>query len=145
MALTAAYVTRASLSLGNLSLADATYKIRKDAFDPGAVAWRRQWATSPFVHGSIEVNATKDITHGAMTVLVRGASASAIQTSVTTLITAMSQSTFALHVTLDGTDWAWTCYRADYSVRFNYQLVKAVMAECHFEMFRKPIPAAGPF
>jgi hypothetical protein len=139
------YITRASLSLGNLDIDTDPYKLGQENLDPGEVSWRRQWATSPFVHGSIEVNKTKDISRGTLDVLVDGAgSESTLRSEVATLITAFSQSSYELHLTVNSTDWAWSCFAADYAVNFDNWRMSSI-AICKFSIFRKPIPVAGPY
>lgn len=144
MALTAAYLTRPILGGGNLSVAAAPFQLAAAELDPGALTWRRQMVTSPFVAGAIEVNAVKDIAKGQCAVIVTGANAATIQTNLATIIAAFTQSTYELHITISGSDYGWTCFRADYGVVFDFPLSNNARALAKFQFPRKPVQVAGP-
>lgn len=142
----AAYVTRPEVGGGNLTLTDpGTYKIRAEGLDIGVVDWRRQLAVSPFVRGAIEVAAIEDQVGASMVVDVTATAQSTLQTRVTTLLAAFKQSTYELHISMDGTDWAWKCMRASYSVAFSQHLPYNKFAAVTLQFPRSPVPVAGPF
>ncbi len=146
-AATTAYVTRTELSLTNLSLLDpGVYRIGREALEAGMVTWRRQLVTSPFVHGAYEVGAVKDQVQGAsLLIRVWGTSQSNLQSRVTTLLAAFTQSTYDITVGLDGTLWTWRCMRADYKIGFPDSVRRQTVAPVTLSFPRHPVAVAGPY
>jgi hypothetical protein len=138
-------VSRAELGLADLALFTDTYTVALDGLDVGAVAWRRETVTSPYVHGAFEVGAVKDLTTLGLRVEVRGTSASDLQTKLSTLLAAFTQSTYTFSVTVNGSSYAWTCFRADYGVVFDPGRVLANQAQVSLQIPRQPVPVTGPY
>jgi hypothetical protein len=142
------YITRTSLSLSNLAIATATYDVLLDesnGLSAGTVAWRRMTAESPWVSGRTLVQAVKDTTSLAMQVTVTGADLATVQSNVSTLLTAVWQTTYQLSLTLDtGAVYTWACEPADATVGFNYSHVLGKACPVVLSIPRDPTPVAGP-
>jgi hypothetical protein len=147
MALTAATITRTELGLADLTISTAgTYEIGADGFNPaGALAWERMTVTSPFVHGSVEVHAVKQMATGSLLIHTYGTSNSQLNTRIGDLIAAFTQSTYRLTFTMGDQTHAWDCYRADYAVGMSKPMVmtNGKWAPVQFSFPRKPIPYLG--
>lgn len=143
------YVTRDELSLADLTLTDYAngYEVVEDSLNAGQVSWRRSLVRSPFVDGAYETNAVRELVEGGtIAVDVNAANQTTLQSRVTTLINAFSQSTYELHVTLDGIEWAWTCMRADYAVGVASDDIRfGLTAPVAFQFPRQPVPVNGPY
>lgn len=118
-------------------------------FEPGTVSWRREMVTSPYVHGAFEAGAVKDIVQASAVINIFAATQAALQTAETNLINAFSQATYTMTLGVDGTNYAWTCLRADYHVRpdalrtFNDAGRK--WSKGTFQFPRQPVATSGPF
>lgn len=149
MSVISVHVTRTELALANLTLTDFAggYDVLEGSLAAGLVSWRRKLAESPFVHGAYEVGAVKDLVDGGtLGVDVVATTQAIIQTRVTTLLAAFSQSTYQLHVTLDGVAWAWTCMRADYSVGVASDDIRfGLAAPVTLRFPRQPVAVSGPY
>ena len=144
-----ASVTRAEMSLAPLSIEVANqYRIMRSTLGPGAVSWRKQTATSPYVHGAILVGAVKDIGLATLGVRVMAPSDSTLWARVDTLVRAFEQFTYDLSVTIDGSTFTWRCQPADYSVGdsgvFQEFHLMSHQQEVRFTIPRHPTPVAGP-
>lgn len=144
-----ASVTRAELSLSPLSLeVPNVYSIIRESLGPGSTGWRRQTATSAYVHGEVLVGAVKSITMASLGVRVYGNSMSVMVSRLNDLIRAFEQFTYDLTVTIDGSTFTWRCQPADYSVgdngNFQDHHLRAQQQEVHFSIPRHPTPVAGP-
>lgn len=140
----AATVTRTELGLSALSIHDGTtYFIR--AFQPGKVPIRREEAKSPLVVATVEIGSVKDDALATMLVQVRGASHSAVQSSISTLISAFSQNEYTLTVSIDGTAYAWTCRKAQYGLDdFDFAFRHRLFAHVDLTFPRSPVSVSGP-
>lgn len=97
---------------GNLVIdSDGIYRVV--SFGPGARSWRRDRATSPSVAGGQLVNAVLDVQVRPLVVRVYGATAAELNTRTGALVDALSQFSYTLTVTIDGTTWAYACEPAD--------------------------------
>lgn len=118
-------------------------------FDPGTVSWRREMVTSPYVHGAFEAGAVKDIVQASVELNIFAATQTALQTAETNLINAFSQSTYTLTLGVDGTNYAWTCLRADYHVRFDalrtFNDSGRKWSRGSFAFPRQPVGTSGPY
>lgn len=143
------FVTRGELALADLQLVDHAngYEVVDGSLNAGQVSWRRSLVRSPFVEGAYETNAVRELVEGAtVAVDVNGPDQTTIRTRVAALIAAFTQSTYELHVTLDGIAWAWTCMRADYSVGVvSDDIVFGLAAPVVLQFPRQPVPVAGPY
>lgn len=141
-------VTRTELALADLALNDDTYKIIRGSWGPGEVVWRRQAVSSPYVDGSFLVNATRDQVTTPLGIRVTGSSRTDCMNKVGTLCRAFEQFSYELTITVDGTDFTYTCDPADYSWGEGGALqtfhIKAYKQEVNFMIPRSPIPVAGP-
>lgn len=141
----AATISRTELGLSTLSLMDDTFDIiNEPGFDAGRQTWRRELATSPFVAGALEVGAVRDQALGALVMRVKGATHAALQSSISTLVSAFTQSEYTLTVTYDSTSYAWTCQRADYQLGFDQAMRIGFVARVAFTYPRSPVPVSGP-
>lgn len=144
-----ASITRSELLLAPLSLeVPGQYQIMRSTLGPGAISWRRQTASSPFVHGQVLVNAVKDVATSTLGVRVIGGSASSLWSRIDTLLRAFEQFSFDLTVALDGQTFTWRCQAADYSVGesgvFQDFHLRSLQQEVQFSIPRHPTPVAGP-
>jgi hypothetical protein len=138
-------VTASITSTPNITLiGTSTYDIIADSLTSGQVRWRRDTATSPFVHGAVEVGAVKDEPEGAMVVRVVAATQGALQTAIDNLLDAVSLASWTLSVSLDGTAYTWTCGRASYTVTFDFAFHRGKTARVALTFPRHPVPTAGP-
>lgn len=145
MSTIAATITRTELSLGDLTVADATYGLIADGFDLGSPAHRYEWVTSDWANGAVDSSGGA-MDNGTLIVPwdVQGTSQSDLATKVTTLIAALRQSTFYFKVTLDSTDWKWRCYRADVTAGFSRTTDLGFMLPVTASIPRHPVPVSGP-
>lgn len=140
----AGWITRDALSLTDLTICDSTYVLDENGPGDLAVTWRRQLATSAYVHDAIEVAAVKDTSTMPLTFTVTGASIDAATDAVATLLEAVTQRTWELHLTVDSTEYAWSCRRADYNVGLAARDVLNFALPVRLSVPRSPIPLAGP-
>ena len=117
--------------------------------EPGTVAWRREMVTSPYVHGAYEAGAIKDIVQATAALNIFAATQGALQTAVTNAINAFTQSTYTLTLGVDGTNYAWTCLRADYTIGLTelrtFGDTTRVWCKGVFAFPRQPVPSTGPY
>jgi hypothetical protein len=139
-------ISRTELALPALSLNDhTTYTLI--GIGPGAVTWKRQYASSVFVHGDVLVNAVKGHGNLPMMVRVKGTTQAAVDTNLAALLRALDQFSYQLSITIAGVTWTWNCDLADYSVddggEFSkfYKLAKQTIVTAQIP--RNPIPVAG--
>lgn len=143
-----ATVTRTELALGDLALEEeGVYKLMRDAVGPGDGSWRREVSKSAYVHGETLVGAVKDVMTAQLGVRVLASSISLLQTRVSTLLTAFSQFSYNLTITLDGSTWQWKCEPADYAIGdggvFQDLHLLAYQQEVRLNIPRHPIPLQG--
>lgn len=138
-------VDRTELSLADLEINDGTTYIVTDRVNPGAVSWRREQVTSPYVDGAVTVSRAKEIVEGQIVVDVLGATQGAVQNSIATLIDAFTQDQFELTFSMDGTIYKWQCEAADYIV--NWDRVRFINRKVSvgFQFPRQPVPLTGPY
>lgn len=109
-------VDRSSLSQPDLPLpstAPASGLWTVSVGRPGR-SWRRTYATSPYLHGSVQTEATLDVSSLAVTIGARAASLSDLYAVMTEAEEAFWQFTFPLTVT-DGEPVTWQADCADIS------------------------------
>ena len=80
-----------------------------------AKVWRRQTATSPFMHGTVQTGATLDQATLPFEVYAEGTSTATLHTKMDELETALFQFTFGVTVTIDAEATVWAGYCADVS------------------------------
>lgn len=139
-------ITRTELALADLAFQDAgVYQVVSAG--PGALGWRREVATSPYVHGETLVSAVKDVGRAPLVVRALGTSASQLDTRIAALVRAFEQFSYSITLTIDGVVKTWTCEPADYAPGDSGTLDKfglmAKMQEIHFDIPRHPVPVAG--
>lgn len=140
-----ARVTRTELALADLSITSNGYFILSDpAFDSGGVAWRRTVATSPFVHGDVEIHRVKEMVSGTLSIFINGLSVSDVQAKLAALIAAFSQDSYIMLLTIDAVDYSWKCRAADYNVLIDDNFIRN-KATVTLGFQRHPIPATGPY
>lgn len=143
-----AHITRANLApaLADLNLNDDVNYQLSSQVEMGAVAWRKETVTSPFVHGRVVVGAVKDAAEGSVTVYVKGNNHATLNTNLDTVITAFTeQDEYTLKLMVEGQYYYWQCERADYEVAFTTPTLKARLLPVRFSFFRHPTPVQGPF
>lgn len=140
-----ATISRTELGMSSLSLQDTTYAVMNNSINGGVVQWRREVAVSPYVAGETEIGSVKDQVRSALTIRVTAGSHAALQTAVSTLVSAFSQKSYTLTLGFDGVTYAWTCGRADYSIAFDEAMRLRSVARCTFVLPRSPVPASGPY
>lgn len=142
------YITRTSLSLSNLAIVTATYDVAIDdagSLSAGTIAWRRLTAESAFTSGRTLIQAVKDTTSLALLITVTGADLATVQANVSTLLSAVWQTSYQLSLTLDsGATYTWNCEPADATVGFNHSHVLGRACPVVLSIPRDPIPVAGP-
>lgn len=108
--------------------------------------WRRQLTTSPFVHGNTETNAVMDVDTFSFTVLVLSQTAAGIQSYVTNLVNAISQSSFVFSIYMNElVGWSWLCTEADFTVSMNRKFMHALAPEFKISCERQPVALTGPY
>jgi hypothetical protein len=141
-------VTRSGLipPLGQLDINDGTNYVFTRGFEVGAVSWRKEAATSPYVHGRVVVHEVKDAVESRLGVMVRGTSAEEVDQNLETLLQAFTQQyNYELRVTVDGQDYHWRCERADYNVGFMTEFLAARALPVALTFMRHPIQVQGAF
>lgn len=144
-----ASVTRTALALPDLDLEVlGTYQIIRDSTGPGGVTWRRQTATSPYVHGRTLVNAVMDVGEASLGIRVIGSNMAVLHSRLMTLLAAFEQYSYDLTVVISGETWRWRCECADYVVGdsglFQDFHFRSLQQEVRFTIPREPIPLSGP-
>lgn len=143
-----AFVTRSNLNppLADLDLNDGANFVLAKSVRVGAVAWRREAATSPFVHGRIPVHETQDAAESSIEVYVLGGTHAALHTNLSTLLDAFTkQYTYELRLNVEGQSYHWNCERADYEVGFATETLNARLLPVSLSFYRHPTPVTGAF
>ena len=142
-------LTRTLLGLGTLDISATPYRLGADdqEIELGTVTFRKDWARSPVVAGAQLVGTVKDLVEGCpFDVDVTGATQTAIQTSVATLLAAFSQFSYTMTAVIDGATWAWKCGPADYRVGFTERLtLYGLTCPVRLVFDRQPTPVTGPY
>lgn len=139
-----AQVMRDELSLGPLDINDDTNFILGRNVRLGAVAWRRETATSPYVHGRIPVHEVKDAAESTVTVYALGGTPVALRNNIGVLLQAFTEQwEYQLALQLDGVLYQWRCERADYEVGFITETLVARFIPVTLSFHRHPIPVQG--
>lgn len=143
-----ATVTRSNLSPdpGVLDLNDGVKYTLARSINVGSVAWEKSTVTSPYVHGRFVVNERMDASEAAIGVYCLGATDSALNTNLGTLLEAFTeQHEYVLRISVNGVDHQWTCERADYEVGFITEMLAARVLPVQLSFYRNPVPVAGVF
>jgi hypothetical protein len=152
------YITRSSLSLSNLAFGLGTpYYIDGGSdsgagggnggsgLQPGQVVKSRVWATSPYVAGGVQVLSVAGIVTTTAVICVDADSHADLQSDLTTLMTAVEQSSYTLSITFDSTTYAWSCFDADYQIApFPMQFVFGYFLPVTLTIPASPTPVSGP-
>lgn len=144
-----ASVTRTELSLSALDLVqDGIYDL-VDGTGPGSSSWRREAATSPYMHGDAQVSAVLDVMRAPLVMRVYGSTHSQLDSRIADLLNAFSQFEYTLTLVIGGVTHQWLCNQADYAVGDGGAIDKFPMMVrqqiVHFEIPRQPIPLAGAY
>lgn len=127
---------------GNSEAADLNSQA---GIDPGLSAHKYVWANSPYVRGQQMVLAVPDLSTLDMRLVVDGPSMVEAQTYTAELITAITdQATYTVTLTIDGAEWGWNCFTADYQVAFNQLMYWGYLFPVYVSMPRDPTPVYGP-
>jgi hypothetical protein len=106
-----------SQSPSNLTLSEANgYKVLYRGLGHPSGAWRRGYASSPWVDGQLLTSAVLDQATLDLQVLVSASTASILRTRITAMHTAVSQFTYTVTVTLNSVANIWTADPADWSL-----------------------------
>lgn len=139
-------ITRTELALADLNLSDSSnYKLI--GIGPGTLEWNRQYASSPYVHGEVLVNAVKSQGNLPLSVRCLGSTQSSREANVAALCRALEQFIYNLTVTVEGVTYTWQCDPADYSLDDKGEISKfhrlAKQTVVTAQVPRHPIPIAG--
>lgn len=127
--------------------APGTYEVV--GLGPGGRSWRRHTVEGRYQHGRALLGAVLDTMTVALVVRVYGASQSQISTRAQTLITAVSQMSYTVSVTLGGTgsvNYQWKCEPADVQIaggEFDKYHLMAGHQDYVLSIPRDPNPVAG--
>lgn len=144
--LVAGTVSRELLELTPLQLENiGVYRIV--AAGPGSLAWRRNRATSEFVHGGPVVSAVKDVMNAPLVVRVYGTTAANLESRTATLLRAFEQFSYELKLVLGGVVHEWLCEPADYGPgeagEYDPHYLRALQHVYRFSIPRQPVPITG--
>lgn len=140
-------MTRTLLALSALELNDHVNYYAAPS-SPAQVSWQHERVSSRWVDDDFTVSRRRPKVVEEMTFeVLAGAvpTAATLQTNIGALITAASQDSYTLTVTIDGTSYAWACESADYQVIWSGPRMVARQAQVRLLVPRSPIPSAGPF
>lgn len=140
MATTASIVSGLTIAL----IGGSTYDVIDNSLDTGNVTMRREVEKSPYVKGAVQIAAIPDEAQAAMTVRVRAASGTALDTAIADLVSAVTADSWTLQVTTNGKQNSWTCYPASYSVLID-RAYTGLTARVKLVYLRHPTPVAGGF
>lgn len=107
-------MTVQSAAIDDLSITSASLQLDGEGFEGVGATWRRQVATSPFVHGEVQVHAVKDAQKLTGKIWCLGATHAQARAAANGLIDAVSETRYFLTQTVDDVTTTWTCYQADY-------------------------------
>jgi hypothetical protein len=142
----AASVGREELGLGDLDLNDYENYILGRGVRVGAVSWRRDNVTSPYVHGHIPVHEVMDAAESSIDVYVLGETHGALNANLGALLTAFTQQyAYVLGLNVEGVNYQWRCDRADFEIGFATETLVARFLPVKFTFYRHPIPLVGVF
>lgn len=122
------------------SLTTSPYNIEGEAgVDFGQQSWRRNMATSPFVHGGFPVTQVLENSQATLAVQVKASDQDSLADSIAALIAAFSQFEYELHIKFDDTEWGWTCWAADVAVESHDERMAQFNTVVRFSIPRSPI------
>lgn len=148
---TSVVITRTELSLSDLELNTSSgddYKVIKNELAGGALGWRRQTVTSPFVEGRALINAVKDVVISPIGIRVTGSTQADLKSKMQALVNAFTQQSYQITETIGGQVWGvYQCEPADIvigsgSVYHTEQFI-AFKQEFRAQIPRKPDPGTG--
>jgi hypothetical protein len=143
---TTAVITRPILGGGDLNFNDHTnYVLAGPNVMGGTVQWDRQTVSAPWVDGDITVARRRGNVMDQITIYVTGSDQSALNSNISTLISAFTQDRFGMQISTGGANHAWDCECADYQVEWDTVHVYAKYVKVTFTIPRKPVPTAGAF
>lgn len=111
-------VDRSSLSKSDLVITDyptGGLWLPEDGLGRPGKSWRRTYATSPWVHGSVQTQATLDQSSQPLSIYAQGTTTAALRTLQAEVEEAFFQFVFPLTITEDGESQVWECDSADIS------------------------------
>lgn len=139
-------VTRTELGLPDLDLNDGENYVFGRQIEVGAMAWRKEAVTSPFVDGRVPVHEVKDSVESRVLIYCKGSDYATLQSNIAALITAFTeQYSYELSITAQGIETRWTCERADYKTGYMTETLLARHVPVQFSFHRKPTPTVGVF
>lgn len=110
-------ITRDELSLADLELNEAPYKIARSGLDQGEASMRRITTDSPFVDGRTLISAVVDSRTAQLNIRVRRANNADVKTSLKELKAAFGQFTYTIAIAIDSNViTTMQCEVADYSI-----------------------------
>lgn len=147
----AAAVTRAHVPggpLADLNLHDGgNYELVTAG--PGSRRWVRDTAAAPSVHGEVQVSARMAMGVAPWVIRCKGTTQANLETNKAKLITAFSQLTYNLTLTIDGATETWRCWAADITegddgTHDKFRLLTSPR-RCLFvlQIPRQPVPVSG--
>lgn len=150
----AVQVSRTELELDLLALEHAPngYHIDPNGFGPGGMTWRRQFATSPVVHGRALLSAVMETKFLTLEFHVFADEEIGVAERIAEVVAAFSQFSYTLTIR-DGTGedqavYSYTCEPADVSVGsgglFNSAEIKAFTTKITAIIPASPIPVEAP-
>lgn len=138
-------ITTVGFTVGGSNFNDGeNFILSPEGMDLATVTWRRTQVQSPFVEGRFTTNRQLDQVESTVTVDVLGASAGALQSNMSSIVTAFSADEYVVALTIDGATWSWNCEAADYAVLWQHERWHALRVPMRFTFLRQPTPASGP-
>lgn len=138
-------VTRTELALAALNLeVEGAYRVT--SIGPGGRLWRRQLATSRYMHGRALVHAVLEQGDLALGVRCYSTTGTGLNNNTVALIEAFSQRAYDVTVVIEGATQTWRCEPADLQVTSG-EWDKYALAQHQQEYTliipRNPVPTAG--
>jgi hypothetical protein len=146
MPIAEAVIHRDELSLTPLYIdSSGTYSIDDDGITESQVEFIQDLASSPVVEGDFVTHDVRGMVTQTIRVQVRAPDHATLQTNVGVLFDAVQQSQFVFDLVIGGQTWSWSCRRHQYGMRFNRQMIFALITVVPVTFERYPTPLVGPY
>jgi hypothetical protein len=137
-------ITRTELGLADLVLfGSSPYHLlggagnEDSSLQTGQMVRNNRTAESDFLDGAVLVHSRTGMRSLALTMLAYGSTEGDLKAKVETLVEAVSQFSWLLSITINGTEYVWSCWPADFGVAFGSAHIKAYVAQVNLT-----VPAA---
>lgn len=139
MSATITAAARISTPYGWLYLGGNTqYRLGGASFEDRQTSFRRSEVSSPYVEGTLLINALRENITETLEVIVEERESMGLQDAVRALGVAFSQIRYVVQVQLRRDLWTWNAYAADHSVQTRREFVHARLAVVRAEIPRDP-------